>query len=264
VSICVICGFFFGLLCAFRDAEMADRYFLETPPADGIALLSGSEAHHLAHVMRARAGDEVLLFDGSGAEFTARVEQIGRSEIRLAVVSRRQADLELAGDLELGVALPKGERQRWLVEKAVELGVRRLTPLVTQRGVAQPSGAAVVRLRRAVIEASKQCGRNRLMEIAEPQPLAAFLARQAADALRWFAHPGGAPLSIAFTVADKGSAPRGVLLAVGPEGGFDDQEVALAREQGWQILGLGPRTLRVETAALALAAVAAAQFQRSP
>jgi len=240
---------------------MADRYFLEIPPADGTALLSGSEAHHLAHVMRARAGDEVLLFDGSGAEYTARVEQIGRAEIRLAVVSRRDADVELAAEVELGVALPKGERQRWLVEKAVELGVRRLTPLVTHRGVAQPTGTAIVRLRRAVIEASKQCGRNRLMEIAEPQPLAEYLPRQAPDTLRWFAHPGGMPLSAAFRTADQQSAPRGALFAVGPEGGFDDQEVALAREHRWQIVDLGRRTLRVETAALAFAAIAAARFQ---
>jgi 16S rRNA (uracil1498-N3)-methyltransferase len=241
---------------------MADRYFLEIPPADGTALLSGSEAHHLAHVMRAHIGDEVLLFDGSGAEYTARVEQVGRSEIRLAVVSRREADVELAVELALGVALPKGERQRWLVEKAVELGVRCLTPLVARRGVAQPSGTAIVRLRRAVIEASKQCGRNRLMEIAEPQPLAEYLTRQAADTLRWFAHPGGMPWSAAFTTAGQRPAPRGARLAVGPEGGFDDQEVALAREHGWQIVDLGPRTLRVETAALALAAVAAAQLQK--
>ena len=243
---------------------MADRYFLESPPQGNEALLSGSEAHHLAHVMRARAGDEVLLFDGSGAEYTARVEQIGRSEVRLAVVSRRDIDRELAAHLQRGVALPTGERQRWLVEKSVELGVRRLVPLVTERGVAQPTACSIVRLRRAVIEASKQCGRNRLMEIAEPLPLADYLRGPAGMSLRLLAQPGGSSLRAALTGAGEPNMPQSALLAVGPEGGFSEDEFALAHEQGWQSVSLGARTLRVETAAVALAAIVAEHLQHAP
>ena len=110
---------------------MADRYFVESPIAGDQARLCGAESHHLAHVMRAKPLDEVVLFDGSGAEFLARVERVGRSEIELAVLSRAAVNREARTPLTLAVALPKGDRQRWLVEKAVELGVARLVPLVT-------------------------------------------------------------------------------------------------------------------------------------
>ena len=113
---------------------MPDRYFADSAIVSDRATLSGPEAHHLVHVMRAQAGDEVLLFDGSGAEFLARVEHVGRAEVQLAIVSRAEVDRELAFPLVLGVALPKGDRQRWLVEKATELGVTQLVPLITTRG----------------------------------------------------------------------------------------------------------------------------------
>src|SRR5215475_4969827 len=112
---------------------MPDRYFLETPPADDTARLTGPEAHHLAHVMRAKPGLEVTLFDGSGREWLARVDEVGRSEVTLALISCREVDRELSLPITLAVALPKGDRQRWLVEKATELGVTRLVPLVTER-----------------------------------------------------------------------------------------------------------------------------------
>ena len=122
----------------------------------------------MIHVLRAKPGLEVMLFDGSGSEFLARVEKVERSAVRLTVVERRIVDRELPKPLTLGIALPKGDRQRWLMEKATGLGVTQLTPLITERGVAQPTDDARRRLERAVIEASKQCGRNRLMVVAVP------------------------------------------------------------------------------------------------
>ena len=122
--------------------------------------------------MRATPGTQVTLFDGSGDEFAAAVDRVGRSEVELAILSRESINRELPFALTLGVALPKGDRQKWLVEKAVELGVARIVPLRTQRSVAQPVEQALVRLRRAVIEASKQCGRNRLLQIDPPQTMA--------------------------------------------------------------------------------------------
>src|SRR5688572_8850936 len=112
---------------------MSDRFFVETPIESERAELIGSEAHHLAHVMRAAVGAEVTLFDGSGAEFPARVIKIGRSQVELVVLERREIDRELPFPLVLGVALPKGDRQKWLVEKATELGVSRIVPLQTSR-----------------------------------------------------------------------------------------------------------------------------------
>ena len=146
------------------------------------------------------------------------------------------------------MALPKGDRQKWLVEKATELGVARLVPLVTERGVAQPGESTLQRLRRAVIEASKQCGRNRLMEIAAPQAWHEFLAGHRDVPRRLVAQPGATARPM-FQTCEQ------TVAAVGPEGGLTDDELARAVAQGWQPIGLGPRTLRVETAALALAAI---------
>src|SRR5437016_5835190 len=141
--------------------RMTERFFTATL-ADEKAFLDGPESHHLAHVVRARRGSEVVLFDGAGREATARVDRVSRSRVELTLLSRRYVDRERSLQTMLAVALPKGDRQRWLVEKAVELGVRRLVPLATRRGVAEATPAALGRLRRAVIEACKQCGRNTL------------------------------------------------------------------------------------------------------
>jgi 16S rRNA (uracil1498-N3)-methyltransferase len=195
---------------------MADRYFVESPIAGDRAQLVGSEAHHLLHVMRAKRGDSVTLFDGSGDQFTARIETLGRSDVELEVLQRETVDRELPIRLTLGVALPKGDRQRWLVEKATELGVTCLKPLVTERSNEHQSDASLSKLRRAVIEASKQCGRNRLMEVSEPTPLAAFLSSDAPVALRLIAQPGGTPLG-QLLHEHRGAVVGEVAIAIGPE-----------------------------------------------
>jgi 16S rRNA (uracil1498-N3)-methyltransferase len=232
---------------------MSDRYFVETPIIGERAILTGTEAHHLCNVMRAKRGAKVMLFDGSGAEFPAIVEKLGRNNVELAVLGREEVDRELPFALTLAVALPKGERQKWLVEKAVELGVGRIVPLVTERAVAQPVEQALNRLRRAVIEASKQCGRNRLMQIAEPLDWPDFIDRTRDQSGRIVAHPHGAHSTAILTCTDE--LPENIFSAVGPEGGFTDDEIAVAVKSGWRAVDLGRRILRVETAALLLAAM---------
>jgi 16S rRNA (uracil1498-N3)-methyltransferase len=241
-----------------KGHAVSERFYISEPITTATISLAGDEGRHLARVMRARPGDLVTLFDGSGGEFLSRVTKVGRAVVELDVMERRQADRESPWAVTLGVALPKGDRQRFLVEKAVELGVARLIPLETERGVAQPTASALDRLRRAVIEASKQCGRNRLMEIAEPSSAGAFFDSAPVDALRVLAHPGGEPLPAAIGNSRPREGERhvrpAVVLAVGPEGGLTDDEVAGALGAGWRQASLGRRVLRVETAALALAA----------
>ena len=267
---------------------MAPRYFVETPIRGAQAALTGGEAHHLAHVMRAKPGDRVVLFDGEGAEYSAQVQQVGRGQVELAVLARIEADRELPYELTLGVALPKGDRQKWLVEKAVELGVTRLTALNTSRGVAQPAASTLSRLERTAIEAAKQCGRNRLMGIAPAQPWDGYVRSTPPDAWRLVAHPGAAltaadlfaehsrlagPAGGAGTTSTAspfqgegslkveaqphapGERARAVFLAIGPEGGLADEEISLAQKAGWQLVDLGPRILRIETAVVLLAAI---------
>jgi 16S rRNA (uracil1498-N3)-methyltransferase len=234
---------------------MSDRYFSETPITGERAALEGPEAHHLLHVMRGRVGDRVTAFDDSGAEFDAEIAKCGRADVELRILERREVDRELPFELVVGVSLPKGDRQKWLVEKLTELGVTKLVPLETERGVAQPTAGALDRLRRSTIEAAKQCGRNQLMKIAAPQPWKEFVTAQpsATKSRRFVAHFGG------ILLTDSNLAePIPTQVAVGPEGGFTEDEIAAAATTGWRIVDLGPRILRVETAAVALAAVVAA------
>lgn len=238
---------------------MADRYFVASPIVGNSASLEGAEAHHLLHVMRAKAGDKVVVFDGSDAEFVAQISKVGRSSVELAVLSRAEISRETAVRITVGVALPKGDRQKWLIEKLTELGVASVVPLETARGVAQPLENALDRLRRAVIEASKQCGRNRLLEVAAPQSVKSFLEIAADGGPRWFAHPGGT--AFADEIALWRSEPRSaasVRIAIGPEGGFVDAEREQALAAGWREIDLGGRILRVETAAIALSVAAGA------
>lgn len=225
---------------------MSERFFVATPVQSEQVQLSGDEARHLASVMRAKVGDTVTLFDGSGAEFMARVSALDKRTVELDVLERREISREAARSLTLAVALPKGDRQKWLVEKTTELGVARLIPLITEHGVAQPTLGALDRLRRTVIEASKQCGRNRLMAIEPPLDARELFALRFAG-LRLLAQPDGGPPVEAASESE-------VVAAIGPEGGFSRAELASAAVAGWQTVSLGPQILRVETAALALAA----------
>ena len=234
---------------------MPHRFFVESPIASNRATLAGSEAHHVQHVMRMHVGDELLLFDGGGSEFRGRIESMGRQQVEVTVLQRHEHNVELAAELTVGAALPKADRQRWLVEKLTELGTTRFVPLRTRRSVVHPDDKSLNKLRRAVIEASKQCGRNRLLHVTPLTSLDAFLATAPDDAQKWFGHAQGSAAN-----TDRSDQP--LYVAVGPEGGLADEEIGAARQQGWRAVSLGPRILRIETACLALATLAAQRFFR--
>ncbi|HVT27878.1 MAG TPA: RsmE family RNA methyltransferase [Lacipirellulaceae bacterium] len=237
---------------------MSERFYISQPITGERVTLDGPEAHHLLHVMRAVSGDRVTLFDNSGSEFEAVVEKPCRSDAELRIIERRDTDRELPFQLVVGVALPKGDRQKWLVEKLTELGATTLVPLVTERSVAQPSGNALQRLRRAVVEAAKQCGRNRLMNIAEPlswndwiQSAICKPKSEIGGARRLVAHFDSQPLS-----QTEWSQRIPTHVAIGPEGGFTDAERAAIRALPQaRPVALGPRILRADTAALAAIAL---------
>ena len=230
---------------------MAERFHVNCELAEGVVVLHGPEAHHLGAVCRARPGDEVCLFNGDGRQYPARVVEVTRRDVTLEVTGVESPPRELPFALHLAAPLPRGDRAQFLVEKLTELGATRLGLINTRRAVVQPREAKLDKLQRYVIEASKQCGRNVLMPINPPRDWAAFVADAGLPALRLLAHPGGAALShVRLPGVD-------VVAAVGPEGGFTDDEVERARAAGWTVVGLGPRVLRVETAAMVLAIRAA-------
>ena len=242
---------------------MSQRFFVESPIVSDTATLVDAEAHHLIHVMRAGSGDQVTLFDGCGAEFSARVAKLGRSHVELAVLSRLEISRELPFELTLGVALPRGDRHKWLVEKATELGVTRLVPLVTQRSVVEPGSGAIEKLRRVVIESAKQCGRNRLMEIERSHPWAEFLAAATVDSLRMIAHPTAEVCDPADSTLLLPAVGRPTFAAIGPEGGFTDTELADTHAEHATRISLGFTTLRIETAAV-MAAGFVRMYAQSP
>ena len=204
---------------------MSERFFLEVAPRGPTASLAGDEARHLARVLRAKVGDTVRVFDGSGTEWPARIDSIGRDRVDLVLGEPILPPAKNGRSLTLAVALPKGDRQKWMVEKLTELGADRLLPLVTIRGVAEATPAAVERLKRCVIEACKQCGRSTLLEIAEPRPLAACVAEKPPDVVGLVADPGGIPIGGVISPSSAKHAAD-VLALVGPEGGFTDEELA--------------------------------------
>jgi 16S rRNA (uracil1498-N3)-methyltransferase len=222
---------------------MSERYYVDQPLAPGPVGLAGPEAHHVAVVCRVRPGDRVILFNGDGRQYLARVTEANKRGVSLDVEAVEAPSRELGFRLEVAAPLPRGDRGQFLVEKLTELGVTDFVPLRTARSVVHPKD--VDKLRRHVIEASKQCGRNVLMRVAPVSDWTEYARRSDLAPTRLLAHPGGEAIAI--------RRGEDAACAVGPEGGFTNEEVALAREAGWRLVGLGDRILRVETAALALA-----------
>ena len=225
---------------------MAERFHVNIDLSPGQIFIDGPEAHHLGTVCRIRPGDRVCLFNGDGHEYPATVIEVSRRDVVVDVTERRSPLRENASRLHIATALPKGDRAQFLVEKLTELGVAVLTPLVTERTVVQPREGKMEKLERYVIEASKQCGRNVLMRIEPPRKWADLVQDATLPRLRYVAHPD-TPTGGAMEGGDR-------IVAIGPEGGLTDAEVALALDAGWRTVSLGPRILRIETAAMAVAA----------
>jgi len=221
---------------------MAERFHVNCELAVGPVELDGPEAHHLATVCRLRPGDAVCLFNGDGSEYPAVIDNVARRVVQLRITGVESPRRELPFRLELAAPLPKGDRGQVLIEKLTELGVTAFVPLRTNRSVVEPRETRLEKLERYVIEASKQCGRNVLMSIEPPVDWNNFVQAQRRGG-KLLAHPGGEPLR-----SDRGD----VTVAIGPEGGFTEEEIGKARAAGWTLVDLGPRILRIETAALAV------------
>jgi 16S rRNA (uracil1498-N3)-methyltransferase len=232
---------------------VADRFYTADDLGPGEYVLEGAEAHHLAAVRRFAPGDRVVLFNGDGHDYPCQITSVGKRSVAVTVLAREPADRELGFPLVVACALPKGDRADFLIEKLTELGATRFVPLITARAVVQPKAGVVEKFARAVVEASKQCGRNRLMAIDPPRKWADCLALPDLPATRFVLHTGPGLSKPSATAP----VPGGFAVAVGPEGGFAPEEVSAALACSWTAASLGPRVLRVETAAVAAAALLA-------
>lgn len=230
--------------------KSAPRLFVETPLSAGMALtLDGPQAHYLGKVMRVAAGDAVMLCDDATGEWVARVAQAGKRDVVLDVVEQTRVREDVP-DLWLCAALLKKPNFDLVLEKATELGVARVIPVVTRRCVADKLNPE--RARTIVAEAAEQCARTALPEIAEPVKLEALLRDWPEGRALFFADEnGGVPAATAFAAH---GAPAAVL--IGPEGGFDEAERAAIRAHPQAVaITLGPRILRGETAAISAVAL---------
>lgn len=232
------------------------RFYCPLPLVPGqVVDLPPTAARHV-QVLRMQPGHTLTLFNGEGGEFTAEVQHMGRSDVRVVVGEHRAVECEAACQVHLAVGMPANERMDWLVEKATELGVHRITPLMTERSVIRLTGERAekkqVHWQAVAASASEQCGRNRVPVIDMPERLDAWLARQTtqADVVHGVLslHASTQPLN-ALREGAATSAKSWVLLN-GPEGGLTDAEDAAARAKGFTALSLGERVLRAETAAL--------------
>jgi len=228
----------------------APRLFVSDPLAEGATIaIDGPQAHYLARVMRLGEGDAVILCDNITGEWATRAVSVGKRDLTLECVTllRPREDVP---DFTLCAALLKKDRFDLILEKATELGVSRIQPVLTRRCVADKLN--LDRARATLIEAAEQCARTALPSIAEPVKLDALLRDwPAATALFFADEQGGAPAAASFAAA---SGPAALL--TGPEGGFTEEERALVRAHASaRAITLGPRILRGETAAIAATAL---------
>jgi len=231
------------------------RIFFDGPlQAPGRATLAGTAAGHVARVLRLRCGDGIVLFNGDGREYTGRIEALrsGTVEVELLAQDPGTPDSTLSVTLLQGIA--RGERMDLVVQKATELGVARIVPVLAARSVVRLDGRQGQRKRehwRAVaVAACEQSGRSRLPAMELPVPLEQALSLAPPQGCRFTLSPGaGTPL------ASLEGGTTSVALLIGPEGGLTEAEVGLATGAGFEPRSLGPRILRTETAALAALAV---------
>jgi 16S rRNA (uracil1498-N3)-methyltransferase len=230
------------------------RFYCPLPLISGqVVDLPPTAARHV-QVLRMQPGHSLTLFNGEGGEFSAEVQHMGRSDVRVVVGEHRAVECEAAVQVHLAVGMPANERMDWLVEKATELGVHCITPLMTERSVIRLTGERAEKKQAhwqaVAASASEQCGRNRVPVIDAPERLDAWLAKQTAhaDAVQCVLslHASTQPL----TAMRANVAQKSWVLLNGPEGGLTDAEDAAARAKGFVALSLGERVLRAETAAL--------------
>lgn len=224
--------------------------------------LAADETRHLRDVLRLREGDEVFVFDGEGKEYRCRIEQIGRDQA-LLMVSEEVAPLSPESPLRLTLALSllKGEKFDLVVQKSTELGVERIVPVMTKLAdvrVRDESDATrrTARLRRIALEAAKQSGRARIPLISAPVTFQSLIESTGTDDEGWhlmFAERDGRGLI--ETISQPERRQQKATALVGSEGGWADEEITQARDAGWGIVTLGGRTLRAETAAIAITAL---------
>jgi 16S rRNA (uracil1498-N3)-methyltransferase len=225
-------------------------------PNASIALEAGP-SHHIARALRMSEGDKVRLFNGEGGEFLATLSEVGKKSVQVSTFDHQPLELETPLRIELGIAISRGDRMDWVIQKATELGVASIAPLTSERTEVKLKGdrahKKLQHWRQITISACEQCGRNRLPVLHPLASLESWIG--GVEAERKFV------LHHRDTGAEKSSAtPSDVAVLIGPEGGLSLGEISAAGSFGFEALTLGPRILRTETAPLAALAILQARW----
>ena len=228
------------------------RFYIAAPLSLGQHALPEEQAHYIGRVLRHSAGDAVQLFDGSGQEYLGQLIEVGKKSVRVELTEQLPGQPDSPLRVHLGQGLSRGERMDWAIQKATELGVAEITPIVSERcEVRLKDERADKRLahwQQVAISACEQCGRSSVPLIHPPQLLSDWLAQVEAD-LKLVLHPVAEPLVSHVK-------PASLAFLIGPEGGLNDNEVNQAVAANFQAARLGPRVLRTETAAAVALSVA--------
>jgi 16S rRNA (uracil1498-N3)-methyltransferase len=237
-----------------------NRIYTSSPLKTGSQVaLPPSGANHVARVLRLRAGAPLVVFDGTGGEYRAEIVSTSGNEVVVSVGDHIQGVSESPLRITITQGIPRSERMDWALQKATELGVSVIAPVIAARSVVRldesQSAKKLDHWRNIVIGACEQCGRNRIPQVLQPKSLREHFATHPKEGLRLVLNPT-APGSLAGLT----SMPTKVELLIGPEGGLDDDELAHAQNAGYVPVRLGPRVLRTETAAVTALSVLQAMW----
>lgn len=215
---------------------------------DSTLVLAEAQSHYLSKVLRMQAGRELVLFNGEGGEYSAEISAVHKKNVDVSVKEFTPENRQSHLQLELAIGVSRGERMDWVLQKATELGVTKITPLMTERTEVKLGGERADKKmehwQQILISACEQCQRNILPELSEPQYFSDWVGKCDAELKFVLHHRDNQGLP-----QDK--TTHSVALLIGPEGGLDDDEIAQAIAQGFSPLTLGPRVLRTETAPVA-------------
>lgn len=231
------------------------RFFTQDITETG-GCITGEDAKHIAKVLRMKVGDELTVCDTKGRDYDCMIEEIGAGEVRLKVLSVAPSQSEPDVRVHLYQAMPKADKMETIIQKAVELGAASITPVMTRRCVSRPDAKSMdkklVRYNRIALEAAKQCGRGVVPPVLPLLELPQALEQmQRTGCPILFYENATAPAKQVIAKARESGKELEIAVLIGAEGGFDEDEVALAMERGCHILSLGKRILRCETAPLA-------------
>ena len=219
--------------------------------------IDSSESHHIIHVKRLKIGDSIIVFNGTGDEFEAEIEDIEDNRVNVRINQQKTISKENIVEINVAFAIPKGKRSHLLIQKCTELGVHKLIPINYARSVVKLKDDCSVKIekwQKIAIEASKQCGRNTITEIGNVVDFDNILNTLDSYDLPLFACSQSDSDNLKNTLQEH-PKPNNILSFIGPEGGFTSNEIEMAKRAGCKFVSLGSQILRVETAAIAVSAI---------